>query len=222
MKKYAVIVAGGAGTRMGSAVPKQFILLGGKPVLWYPVNTFLSADMDMQVILVLPEAHMEAGRALAEGFGGMGRIRLVAGGETRFHSVARGLALTDEEAVVAVHDGVRCLVSTDLIRRCFEQAARMGSAIPVVDSRDSVRLVTEAGSEAVDRSRIRLVQTPQTFLGNILLPAYRAAYHDAYTDEASVVEAAGHTVHLIDGDPNNIKITLPGDLLLAERLLPGG
>ncbi|HVS96218.1 MAG TPA: 2-C-methyl-D-erythritol 4-phosphate cytidylyltransferase [Puia sp.] len=221
MNRYAVIVAGGSGSRMGSAVPKQFMLLRGKPVLWHTLNTFLSVDERLQVILVLPEAYMEAGRVLAAGFGQPGRIRLVAGGETRFHSVARGLALIGEEAVIAVHDGVRCLVGVDLVRRCFEQAARLGSAIPVVASKDSVRLITPTGSEPLDRSRVKLVQTPQTFLSDILLPAYQARYRDTFTDEATVVEAAGHTVHLIDGDAGNIKITLPGDLLLAERLLAG-
>lgn len=209
---------------MGSAVPKQFILLGGKPVLWHTLNTFLSVDERLQVILVLPGGHMDAGRTLAEEFGQPGqpgRIRLVAGGETRFHSVRRGLAFVEEEAVIAVHDGVRCLVGAGLVRRCFEQAERLGSAIPVVDSKDSVRFLTATGSEAVDRSRVKLVQTPQTFLSHILLPAYQAPFRDSFTDDATVVEAAGHAVHLIGGDADNIKITLPGDLLLAERLLGG-
>lgn len=216
MKKYAVIVAGGAGTRMGSAVPKQFILLGGKPVLWYSVNAFLSAYDDLGIIVALP-----AGQELADTWGKPGRIRFVTGGETRFHSVVRGLEGVEQESVVAVHDGVRPLVSVGLIRRCFEQAARLGSAIPVVDCRDSVRLLKDDGSEPIDRNRIKLVQTPQTFLAKILLPAYQAAHRDTFTDEATVVEAAGQKVHLIEGDANNIKITLPGDLLLVERLLRG-
>jgi 2-C-methyl-D-erythritol 4-phosphate cytidylyltransferase len=204
---------------MGSQVPKQFLSICGKPVLWYTVNTFLSAYDDIGVILVLPAGHMEAGRAMAESWKMPDRIRLVAGGETRFRSVSNGLELVEDEAIVGVHDGVRCLVSVGLVRRCFEQAAVLGSAIPVVACKDSVRLVTDGGSEVVDRSRVRLVQTPQTFLSRILLPAYGAEYRERFTDEATVVEAAGHAVHLIEGEENNIKITLPGDLLLAERLL---
>jgi 2-C-methyl-D-erythritol 4-phosphate cytidylyltransferase len=221
MKKYAVIVAGGAGTRMGSQVPKQFLLLCGKPVLWYTLNAFLAAFEALQMILVLPEEYMEAGRVLADGLGDGGRIRCTVGGETRFHSVRKGLELVEGEAVVAVHDGVRCLITVDLVRRCFEQAMGLGSAVPVVESRDSVRLLTEKGSEAVDRRRVMLVQTPQTFLSRILLPAYDVDYSEGFTDEATVVEAAGHPIHLVEGDANNIKITLPADLLLAERLLQG-
>jgi 2-C-methyl-D-erythritol 4-phosphate cytidylyltransferase len=204
---------------MGSSVPKQFLLLNGKAIIWHSVNAFLSAFADLQVILVLPEGHMAAGKALAESFGSTGRILLTIGGGTRFHSVGRGLELIDGDAVVAVHDGVRCLVSTHLVHRCFEQATRLGSAIPVVDCRDSVRILTDAGSEVVDRTRVKLVQTPQTFLSEIILPAYSAGFRESFTDEASVVEAAGHTVHLIEGEVNNIKITLPADLLLAEALL---
>lgn len=206
---------------MGSAVPKQFHVLSGRPVLWHTLEVFLAAYDELQVILVLPAEYMEAGLAVAGATRAPERIQLVAGGEQRFHSVRNGLALVEEESVIAVHDGVRCLVTKELVRSCFEQAARLGSAIPVVGARDSVRLLTEKGSEAVDRNRVKLVQTPQTFIGAILLPAYKMEYCDAFTDEATVVEAAGHAVHLIEGDINNIKITLPPDLLLAERLLQG-
>lgn len=219
MKKYAVIVAGGIGARMGSVIPKQFLPVHGKPILWYTLNTFLQAYDDMQVILVVPGDHREAGRSIVANCSAPDRIRITDGGITRFHSVGHGLELVVGESVIFVHDGVRCLLSTKLIHRCYEQALQHGSAIPVVDSRDSVRLLTSHGSEAVERSRVRLVQTPQTFRSGLLLDAYQTEYSLQFTDEATVVEASGHPVHLVEGEPDNIKITHPADLHLAEILL---
>ncbi len=219
MKKYAVIVAGGSGSRMGAEMPKQFLELCGRPILWYTLNTFLSAYEDMPIVLVAPEHHQETTRALVATTAFPKRIELVVGGATRFESVRNGLAVIGEESVIFVHDGVRCLVSRELIHRCYEGAVSHGSAIPVVDSRDSVRLVTPGGSEAIDRTRVKLVQTPQTFLSTILLPAYRVDFRESFTDEASVVEAAGHSIHLVEGEFDNIKITVPTDLTVAERVL---
>ncbi len=219
MRKYAVIVAGGAGARMGAAVPKQFLLLRDKPVLWYTLEAFLGAYDDMLVVLVVPAEHMEAALAVVTATRAPERVRLTEGGLTRFHSVQNGLKLIKEECVIFVHDGVRCLVSGDLIQRCYEQAVALGSAIPVVDSKDSVRLVTGEGNEAVDRNRVKLVQTPQTFLSTILLPAFNVEYREAFTDEATVAEAAGHKVQLVEGEINNIKITTPIDLVIAEKML---
>ena len=219
MKKYAVIVAGGSGSRMGAEMPKQFLELCGRPILWYTLNTFLSAYEDMPVVLVAPEQHQETTRALVATTAFPKRIELVVGGTTRFESVRNGLSAIAEDCVIFVHDGVRCLVSRELIHRCYEGAVQHGSAIPVVDSRDSVRLVTPAGSEAIDRTRVKLVQTPQTFLSTLLLPAYRVDFRESFTDEASVVEAAGHAIHLVEGEIDNIKITVPSDLTVAERVL---
>lgn len=221
MKKYAVIVAGGTGSRMGTSLPKQFLLLQGRPVLWYTLNTFLSAYEDLQVILVVPAGHREATRSLVDTTMAPPRVRMVDGGPTRFESVRNGLGLVEGEAVVFVHDGVRCLVSEALIHRCYEQTLRCGSAIPVVTSKDSVRLLFEEGegNAAIDRSRVKLVQTPQTFLSQLLVPAYRAAYDASFTDEATVVEAAGSQVELIEGEPANIKITTPIDLAIADKIL---
>lgn len=224
MKKYAIIVAGGSGARMGSATPKQFLELCGRPILWYTLNTFLNAYEDMAVILVVPAGHVETARRLVDSLGNPGvaaggRIRLVTGGATRFESVRNGLAAVVEESVIFVHDGVRCLASKALIHRCYEAAVRYGSAIPVVDSRDSVRLVRPDGNEAIDRHRVKLVQTPQTFLSNILVPAFDTPYRESFTDEATVVEAAGHPIHLVEGEVDNIKITVPADLAVAERVL---
>jgi 2-C-methyl-D-erythritol 4-phosphate cytidylyltransferase len=219
MKKYAVIVAGGSGSRMGSAVPKQFLLLRDKPVLWYTLEAFLGAYDDMKVVLVVPSEHMEAAIAVVDATRAPERVQLTTGGSTRFHSVRNGLDMIKEDSAIFVHDGVRCLVSKELIHRCYEQAVLLGSAIPVVDSKDSVRLVTEIGNVVVDRSRVKLVQTPQTFLSTILLPSFRVEYREEFTDEATVAEAAGHKVQLVEGEINNIKITTPIDLLIAEGLM---
>lgn len=204
---------------MGSVVPKQFLLLKGKPVLWYTLETFLRTYEDMEVVLVVPAEHMEAARAVVGETRAAGRVRLTEGGKTRFHSVRNGLEMIRDESVVFVQDGVRCLTSEELVRRCYEQALRLGSAIPAVSSKDSVRLVEGDGSVVVDRSLVRLVQTPQTFLSSILIPAYRAEYREEFTDEATVVEASGHRIHLIEGEVNNIKITTPMDMLVAEQLM---
>ncbi|MEO7265538.1 MAG: 2-C-methyl-D-erythritol 4-phosphate cytidylyltransferase [Ferruginibacter sp.] len=219
MKKFAVIVAGGNGTRMNSNLPKQFMLLQGKPVLYYSIRRFLDAYEDCKLILVLPEEYMAAGQEVIDAFFDYSRIEICTGGSTRFLSVQNGLKLVTEESIVFVHDAVRCLVSIDLIKRCYEAAIEMGSAIPVVDCKDSVRIVTEEGNDALERSRIKLVQTPQVFHSKIIIPAYNIDYKEKFTDEASVAEAFGLKLQLVEGDENNIKITRPIDLVLAEYLL---
>ena len=219
MKKVAVIVAGGSGTRMNNAVPKQFLLLNGKPVLYYTLNTFLQSYDDREVVLVLPEEHVAAGQEIIDAFFDYNRIQITVGGRTRFHSVQNGLQLIKEESIVFVHDAVRCLLSTDLIQRCYEAATEFGSAIPVTDAKDSIRMITEEDNVALERSFIKIVQTPQTFHSKILLPAFNIDYKDKFTDEATVVEAFGLKVHLVAGEDNNIKITMPADLLLAEQII---
>jgi 2-C-methyl-D-erythritol 4-phosphate cytidylyltransferase len=220
IKKYAVIVAGGSGQRMGTAVPKQFLLLRGKPLLWYTLNTFLQSFEDMQIILVLPSSYLSEGERIRQLFSGMAaRIIVTAGGETRFHSVQNGLQLVTEPSVVFVHDGVRCLVSQELIQNCFQQALEKGSAIPAVMATDSIRILTENGHLVADRNQIRIIQTPQTFQSGILLPAFTQPYEDAFTDEATVVERSGRNVFLIGGEYENIKVTRPTDLLVAEKIL---
>jgi len=212
--------------RMGAAMPKQFLLLREHPVLWYTLETFLGAYDDLRIVLVVPGAYREVAKALVAGLAGGERIVLADGGDTRFHSVRNGLEcikgeLGDgKEAIIFVHVGVRCLVSAELIRRCYEQAVELGSAVPVVDCRDSVRLVEDGGgSKPIDRSRIKLVQTPQTFKGETLLGAYMIDHQEDFTDEATVVEIAGHQVRLIEGEEMNIKITTPTDMEIAEVLL---
>ena len=219
MKKHAVIVAGGNGSRMKSTLPKQFILINGKPVLYYTLKKFLDAYEDMHIILVLPEEYVAAGQEIIDAFFDYSRIQIAVGGATRFDSVQQGLKLVTEECILFVHDAVRCLVSQPLIQRCCEAALEYGSAIPAVPCRESVRLITDDGNEALDRGKVMLVQTPQVFHSKILLPAYQIDYKEKFTDEASVVEAYGLKLHLVEGDENNIKLTRPEDLIIAEQML---
>lgn len=221
MKKYAIVVAGGSGTRMGSSLPKQFMLLRDKPVLYYTLKVFLEAYDDLEIVLVLPVDYTDMGQEIIDAFFDKERIRITAGGDTRFQSVKNGLSLIDEESIIFVHDGVRCLVTKEMIQRCYLQAVETGTAIPVVPSKDSIRLITEEGNEALDRNKVMLVQTPQTFHSKILLSAFQIDYKYKFTDEATVVEAYGMKVSLVEGEENNIKITRPVDLLIAESILNG-
>ncbi|MCW3113551.1 MAG: 2-C-methyl-D-erythritol 4-phosphate cytidylyltransferase [Segetibacter sp.] len=219
MKKYAVIVAGGSGQRMGSEVPKQFLLLKGKPLIQYTVQAFLLAYVDMQIILVLPVQQLANGRDIIKKMNAEERVQIIAGGATRFDSVKNGLQLVTPSSIVFVQDGVRCLVSQTLIRSCYEQAVDKGSAVPVVTATDSIRIDEGADHYPIDRNKIRIVQTPQTFQSNVLLTAFEQEYDTTFTDEATVVEAAGNKVFLIEGEYNNLKITRPIDLFIAEKLL---
>ena len=221
MQTYAVIVAGGSGKRMGAVLPKQFLLLKNKPVLYYTIDAFLKAIPGINIIVVLPEEHLELGKEIIDGYFDDQRIQLTVGGETRFHSVQNGLKLITEESIIFVHDGVRCLVSTEIIQRCYNTALETGSAVPAIECRDSVRMITEEGNDPVDRTKLRLVQTPQTFHSKILLPAYAIDYKERFTDEANVMEAFGLKVTLVQGEETNIKITNPIDLVVAEKILEG-
>ncbi|HWC52243.1 MAG TPA: 2-C-methyl-D-erythritol 4-phosphate cytidylyltransferase [Chitinophagaceae bacterium] len=218
MQKYAVIVAGGSGTRMGGEVPKQFQLLKGKPVLWHTLNAFIDAYDDVQIILVLPENHVELGMQIAKEFP-INRIRITTGGETRFHSVKNGLRLVDAHSLVFVHDGVRCLVTPQLIRRCGEAALEKDNAIPSVAAIETVRIQTDDSNKPIDRNRVRIIQTPQTFFSNVIKQAFEQPYQESFTDEASVVEKMGIRINLIEGERINIKITTPIDLIVAEKIL---
>ncbi len=219
MKKYAVVVAGGSGQRMGSSIPKQFLLLQGKPLLWYTLDTFLKSFDDIEIILVVPETGISEADALVEDLNAQARITITKGGTTRFHSVQNGLALVTEPSIVFVHDGVRCLITKELIQRCYHQAIEKGSAIPAIAVTDSIRIVDGNSHRVADRNNVRIIQTPQTFQSLILLKAFNTDYKDSFTDEATVVEASGENVFLIEGEHENIKITRPADLLIAERIL---
>ena len=219
MHKYAIIVAGGIGTRMGANLPKQFMLLKGKPVIYYTIKTFLDAYNDLEIILVLPTEYISTGHEIVNGYFDKRRIQITAGGDTRFQSVKNGLALVEEESIIFVHDGVRCLLTKELIHRCYQKALETGTAIPAITSKDSIRLLIKEDSEAFDRNKVMLVQTPQTFHSKILLPAFKIDYKDKFTDEATVVEAYGMKLTLVEGEENNIKITRPIDLMFAEKIL---
>ena len=218
MKKYAVIVAAGSGKRMGKDIPKQFLNLGAKPILYYTLDAFFSAYADINVILVISQRYMKWGEDIAKAFAG-NSLSIVEGGNTRFQSVKNGLSQIKEHSVIFVHDGVRCLVTGQLIHRCYEQAIVKGSAIPTVAVTETVRLLNGDGHHMLDRNLVRLVQTPQTFLSTILLRAYNTEEQEHFTDEASVVEHSGEKVHLIEGEYTNVKITRPQDMAIAEEIL---
>ncbi|MEO6290677.1 MAG: 2-C-methyl-D-erythritol 4-phosphate cytidylyltransferase, partial [Ginsengibacter sp.] len=213
MKKIAIIVAGGKGTRMNNDLPKQFMLLKNKPILFYTLTAFINAYEDMEIILVLPAEHMAKGQEIIDGYFDRSRFRLCEGGRTRFHSVQNGLKLVDEESIIFVHDGVRCLATSELVRRCYEAASEFGTAIPAIDCKDSLRLVSNNGNKMLNREKVKLIQTPQTFHSKILLPSFKIDYKDKFTDEAAVVEAFGLKVTIVEGEENNIKITTPFDVL---------
>lgn len=219
MKKIAIIVAGGTGTRMGAALPKQFLTLNEKPVLYYTLKTFLESFEDLHIVLVLPKDFIDLGREIIDAFFSKDRIAIVRGGATRFNSVKNGLKSIKESSIVFVHDAVRCLVSKELIQKCYDEARVSGSAVPVLRSKDSVRLLTDGGSQVLDRDRVVVVQTPQTFRSEILLPAFNTSFREDFTDETTVVEAAGTSVSFITGEDTNIKITHPLDLVVADTIL---
>jgi len=219
MKKYAVIVAGGSGLRMGTAIPKQFLELQGRPVLWYTITAFLNSFPDLEIIVVLPQAHLQTGLRIIKATSEPDRVWITEGGETRFHSVKKGLDHIHQHSIVFVHDGVRCLITPELVQRCYDNALEKGNAIPAIPAVDTIRIQTVQGNELVDRAKIRIIQTPQTFYSDIIKAAFEQDYEESFTDEASVVEKLGVKIHLIDGESTNIKITQPIDILIAEKIL---
>ena len=218
---YIIIVAGGKGLRMGSDIPKQFLPIGGKPVLMRTIERFRAYSADLQIILVLPEAQQDYWRQLCEQYHFQVQYQLANGGETRFHSVQNGLALIPDDAqgVVGVHDGVRPFPSVEVIRNCYETAREKKAVIPVIPVVETVRHLEGEGSVTVPRGDYRLVQTPQTFDIQLLKAANRQPYNDGFTDDASVVESYGYQITLVEGNRENIKITTPYDMLVAEALI---
>jgi 2-C-methyl-D-erythritol 4-phosphate cytidylyltransferase len=218
-KVYAVILAGGHGQRMGASVPKQFLPLDGKPILRHTVEKFLSLGREVEIITVIPSDGREYWKRYCEESGFLQRYIMPTGGITRFHSVQNALKYVPDGAVVAVHDGVRPFVEPDFLNTLIDEAEQNDAVIPVIPPVESVRtLETDGSSFAVDRSRYVLVQTPQVFKSEILKKAYAQPYSPAFTDDASVVEAAGFKVKLVPGSRNNIKLTTPEDLSLAEAI----
>ncbi len=219
MKRYAVIVAGGSGSRMKSDVPKQFIEIGGKPVLMHTIDAFKKFDSAIQIIVVLPAAQIEYWNNLCEKLEFGTDHNVINGGETRFHSVSNGLSLIKEPGIVGVHDGVRPFVSQETLHNSYTTAEESGNAVPVIDAFESVRQTDGKGNRSIDRTTIKLVQTPQVFRSEQLLKAYQTEFKTDFTDDASVTEAAGYSINLVEGNRENIKITTPFDLKIAEVLL---
>ena len=219
MKQHVVMVAGGTGTRMRQSTAKQFLNVEGLPLMWWTLRRFREALPEAEVTLVLHESLFEEFYELERTFGSSGAMHVVPGGAERFHSVLEGLKTLPDEGVVGIHDAVRPFPSVEAIQRCFELAARSGSAIPVVPVKDSIRRVEENRNEAVDRGALRAVQTPQCFDLATLKAAFDTPYRSEFTDDASVYEAAGHTVNLCEGDPWNVKVTTPEDLTIAEAFV---
>jgi 2-C-methyl-D-erythritol 4-phosphate cytidylyltransferase len=217
--KTVIIVAGGTGKRMQADIPKQFIELKSKPILMHTIEVFVKYNHHINIIVVLPENQMVVWKQMCEEHNFNIVHQTIAGGATRFDSVKNGLELAPDEGLVAVHDGVRPLVSVQTIHRCFEMAERTGTAIPVIDIVESIRKVKENDNEAVDRNLYKAVQTPQVFEAQILKAAYRQDYVPTFTDDASVVEAFGHKISIVEGNKENIKITTPLDLEIGELFL---
>ena len=204
---------------MNSRIPKQFLELHGKPVLWYTLNTFLQSFPDLNVVVVVANNYIKLAGDIISRFDQPERLSIAPGGDTRFHSVKNGLQDIDEPSVVFIHDAVRCLFSVNLIHRCYSTALELGNAVPAIQAVDSVRIETRDGNQSIAREQVRLIQTPQTFQGTIIRKAFEQDYDPAFTDEASMVERMGIKINLIEGESNNIKLTTPIDLLLAEKIL---
>jgi 2-C-methyl-D-erythritol 4-phosphate cytidylyltransferase len=219
LRKFAIIVAGGSGSRMNVSIPKQFLLLQGKPLLMYSIEAFNQACPGISLLVVLPSGQFSTWKHLCDQHAFVLPHQLVEGGETRFHSVKNALACIGDEGLVAIHDGARPLISESLIRTVFLAAGQLGNCIPVIPLNESLRILSGETNRLVNRYNYRIVQTPQVFQAAIIKKAYSQEYRESFTDDAAVVETLGETIHLADGDPVNLKITHPYDLAAAEILI---
>jgi 2-C-methyl-D-erythritol 4-phosphate cytidylyltransferase len=204
---------------MNADVPKQFLILAGLPVLLHSIRLFYLYDPALQLIVVLPEKDFIYWQSLCREYDFTLPHQLVKGGPTRFHSVKNALDLVSGDGLVAIHDGVRPLVSQATIKRAFEDALKSGNAIPVIKMNESIRETDGTKSREVNRDQLRIIQTPQVFRKELIKKAYEQAVHEHFTDDATVLEAMGETIHMVEGNPENIKITRPADLLAAEALI---
>jgi len=216
MKKFALIVAGGSGSRMKYNIPKQFILINDRPVLMHTFDSFINYDSQIEYILVLPPDQLTLWKSLCDIYQFKHEYKIALGGATRFHSVKNGLDLISGEGIVFIHDGVRPMVSKQTLQNCYETAVAKGNALPVIPVSESVRVVEGNENRAVDRAKYFLVQTPQTFQTRLIQKAFRQATSSSFTDDASVLESMGETIHLVEGNRENIKITYPEDLVFAD------
>jgi 2-C-methyl-D-erythritol 4-phosphate cytidylyltransferase len=219
LKKFAIIVAAGSGKRFNKNFPKQFERLSGKPMLMYSIEAFHEAGPAMHIIVVIPKDFFEHWKELCKSYEFNIQHEVVEGGPERFHSVKNGLSLVRDEGLVAVHDGARPLIDKDTIKQIFKQAEKHGAVVPVIEVSDSVRTTDGAMHKPVDRKKLRLVQTPQVFRCSILRKAYQQQYDAKFTDDATVVEAIGERIVLVEGSVDNIKVTRTQDLIIAEAIL---
>lgn len=223
MNRFVIIVAGGSGLRMGTEIPKQFLPISGKPILLCTIDAFRNAVDGIKIIVCLPATHFDYWHKCCNEYGfNTDDITIVEGGKTRFHSVLNGLNTIQEDgdALVGVHDGVRPFATAEMINRLYDAAAKEEAVVPVVDSVDSVRILSENGENSqIDRRMVKLVQTPQVFDLKLLKKAYGVGFIETFTDDASVVEYSGHKISLVEGCRENIKITTPMDLAIAEYML---
>jgi 2-C-methyl-D-erythritol 4-phosphate cytidylyltransferase len=219
MDLYVVIVAGGSGKRMGVDTPKQFLELAGRPVLMHTIERFKEFNDTIEIITVLPENQLRFWNELQKKYSFDISNTLVKGGTKRFFSVKHGLEFVNTPGLVAIHDGVRPLVRVETIKRCFETAEKYGNAIPVISPADSLRIETEQGNNPVNRLQIKQVQTPQVFDAALIKKAYKQDYDPGFTDDATVLEKTGEKIQMVEGNRENIKITNPEDLFIAQTLL---
>jgi 2-C-methyl-D-erythritol 4-phosphate cytidylyltransferase len=220
LKKYSIIVAGGSGTRMGTEIPKQFIEINGMPVIMHTINAFYNFDNNIEIIIVLPSKFIDYWKKLCVQYKFNIEHKIADGGPARFHSVKSGLnAIKDNNSIVAIHDSVRPLVSKKVIESAFYNAEIYGNAIPVIKINESIREKDGFINRPANRENFYIVQTPQCFKTEIIKKAYTQNYNDLFTDDASVIESIGETIHLIEGNPENIKITTPVDLIFAKAII---
>ena len=217
--RYVVIVAGGSGLRMGTETPKQFLRLKGRPILLHTIDQFLKFDNKIKIILVLPAAHIPTWEQITFEFAINYSIEVVEGGETRYKSVQQGLQVIKNEGVVGIHDGVRPFVSQETIARCYETALSLGNGVPCISINESLREVEGGINRWVNRNKYKIIQTPQCFNTTLIQDAYQIDERMEFTDDASVMEFAGHKINLVEGNPENIKITSKGDLKLGESFI---
>lgn len=217
--RSVVIVAGGTGSRMLSEIPKQFLEINGKPVIIWTIEKFLSFDPTIQLIIVLPESHLLYWQDLEERFPVVKGASITSGGISRYHSVLNGLSLVNSENFVGIHDAVRPLVSVETLERCYGEAEKNGSAVPIVDSEDTLRKLSRKGSLVLDRNIVKRVQTPQVFSAKKIITAYENCIDQTTTDDATVYESYFREVNLVEGNTENLKITYPADIKYAEAIL---
>ncbi|UXP31174.1 2-C-methyl-D-erythritol 4-phosphate cytidylyltransferase [Reichenbachiella agarivorans] len=219
MKKYAIIVAGGIGSRMNAEIPKQFLPLQGRPLLMHTLEAFHNYDSHVDILLILPKDHFSDWQQLIHTHDFQINHQILSGGDTRFDSVKNGLRAIDQEGLVAIHDGARPLISAEVIHTCYETAALRHNAIAAVKTKDSLRRVLNNENHAVDRSEYYIIQTPQTFDVQLIKQAFATAEGTHFTDDASVLENYGAKIYLVEGDYANLKITTPEDMIIAEAIL---